>query len=154
MDAGEFEQSISTRNRTMQIKNDMYEQMRNIWFTFLRAGMYDDAGAAFGQWATGTGRDPEAASTLSSFLAENGRTGKVIDLPRDLLDGLALGTENLGQVYAAVGDRENALKELEIALNERAGSRSVLSMKINPLYDFMRDDPRFIALMQEANLTP
>ena len=58
------------------------------------------------------------------------------------------------QVYAAAGDRENALAILEKAVAERAGSRSVLSMKINPLYDFIRDDPRFQAMLREVNLAP
>jgi hypothetical protein len=71
-----------------------------------------------------------------------------------MLDRLSLGMENLGQVYAAAGDRENALRVLQQAVNERTGSRSVLSMKVNPLYDFIRDDPRFVELMEEVNLAP
>jgi len=33
---------------------------------------------------------------------------------------------------------------------QRSGSRSVLSMKVNPAYDFIRDDERFIALLGEV----
>ena len=51
-------------------------------------------------------------------------------------------------------DGESALAALRIALDEHAGSRSVLSMKINPLYDFIRDDPRFVAMQEEAGLSP
>ena len=52
------------------------------------------------------------------------------------------------------GDGEAALAALRIALDERAGSRSVLSMKINPLYDFIRNDPRFVDMQKEAGLSP
>jgi hypothetical protein len=76
------------------------------------------------------------------------------EFPQELLANLSIGTENLGQVFAAAGDAELALAELRIALEERAGSRSVLSMKINPLYDFIRDDPRFVELLKDANLYP
>jgi len=41
---------------------------------------------------------------------------------------------------------------LRIALDQRSGSRSVLSMKINPAYDFIRDDPRFQAMLGEIGL--
>ena len=45
------------------------------------------------------------------------------------------------------------LEALDIASEERSGSRSVLSMNINPDYDCMRDDPRFIALLQKVGLS-
>jgi len=64
-----------------------------------------------------------------------------------------LGSENLAQVCAFIGDRESTLEALDIALEELSGSRSVLSMNINPDYDFMRDDPRFIALLQKVGLS-
>jgi hypothetical protein len=74
--------------------------------------------------------------------------------PDGLFADLAIGNENLGQVYAAGRDAESTIASLRIALDERAGSRSVLSMKINPLYDFIREDPRFVDLLIEVNLYP
>ena len=132
----------------------MSEQWRNLWLTFLRAGRYADATDAFVRWARGTGRNTDDALEFGKLLEQYPLTGQMVDLPPDLLSSLKIGTENLGQAYAAVGDAESALAELRIALDERAGSRSVLSMKINPLYDFIRDDPRFIEMMKEVNLTP
>ncbi len=66
---------------------------------------------------------------------------------------LELTSEDLAQVYAFVGDRERAQQALETAFGERSGSRSVLSMKINPGYDFMRGEPRFVALLQKVGLS-
>ena len=154
MDAGLYELSIQTRDRTLHIKTDMFEQVRNMWLTFLRAGRYTDAVEALDTWARGTGRNAESAAKLSQLLSQHKKSGELIELPADILADLALGTENLAQVYAAAGDRGNSLTQLMIALHERAGSRSVLSMRINPLYDFFREDPLFVKLMQEANLTP
>ena len=81
-------------------------------------------------------------------------TGTPVELQNELLDELEVGSENLGQIYAAAGDGETALVALRTALDEHAGSRSVLSMKINPLYDFIRDDPRFVEMQEEAGLLP
>ena len=50
-------------------------------------------------------------------------------------------------------NREHTLQSLQTAFEERLGSRSVLSMKINPVYDFIRDDPRFIALLAKVGLS-
>ena len=51
------------------------------------------------------------------------------------------------------GDGDKTMQALEIAFEERLGSRSILSMKINPVYDFLRDDPRFIALLARVGLS-
>ena len=75
---------------------------------------------------------------------------KLID---ELVTRFELGSEDLAQVYAFVGDRERTLQALETAFEERSGSRSVLSMKINPVYDFIRDEPQFVALLEKAGLS-
>ena len=120
----------------------------------MRAGQFENATEALVNYAGGTGRDVDEARKLGRILEHSNQTGEMAQFPAELLANLSFGTENLGQVYAAGGDAESALAEIRVALDERAGSRSVLSMKINPLYDFIRDDPRFIELMQEANLYP
>ncbi len=38
-------------------------------------------------------------------------------------------------------------------IEERLGSRSVVSMRIKPVFDFIRDDPRFISLLRIAGLS-
>jgi hypothetical protein len=88
-------------------------------------------------YASGTGRDVDEARKLGHILEHSNKTGTMAQFPAELLDNLSIGTENPGQVYAAGGDAESALAEIRVALDERAGSRSVLSMKINPLYDFI-----------------
>ena len=64
-----------------------------------------------------------------------------------------MGSEDLAQVMALMGDGEGSLRALRVAIDERSGSRSVLSMKINPAYDFIRNDPRFQALLVEVGLS-
>ena len=80
------------------------------------------------------------------------QNGTIGNLSQGLIERLMLGSEDLGQVYAYIGDRERTLDALEPAAAVRTGSRSVLSMKINPAYDFVRDEPRFVALTQKIGL--
>ena len=60
--------------------------------------------------------------------------------------------EDLAQVLAFVGDGDGAIEALQVAAAQHSGSRSVFSMKINPGYDFIRDEPRFQALLEEVGL--
>ena len=154
MDDGQFEKTAKYRLLTLELRPDYTELWRNTWLTFMRAGEFDNATQALVNWAAGTGRDVDQARQLGRILEQSQRSGEMAQFPEELFTNLAIGNENLGQVYAAGGDAESAIASLRIALDERTGSRSVLSMKINPLYDFIRDDPRFIELLQEANLYP
>jgi TolB-like protein len=154
MDAKQYERSVEVRDQTLEIQPNYPELWRNMWLTFLRAKRYDEATNAITIWASGTGRNPQAATRLGRQLQHYAETGKSVELSQELLEELKFGSENLGQIYAAAGDGEAALAALRIALDEHAGSRSVLSMKINPLYDFIRDDPRFAEMQAEAGLSP
>jgi len=153
-DDHQYERAVRSRDEALEIWPDYWEAWRNIWLTFLRAGRYTDATDAVTRWADGTGRNPQAATRLGRLLEQHPETGKPVKIPEELLDELKIGSQNLAQIYAAAGDAEATLAALRIALDERAGSRSVLSMKINPLYDFIRQDSRFIEMQNEAGLTP
>jgi TolB-like protein len=152
MDDGRFAETAKYRERTLELRPDYTELWRNTWLTLMRAGEFDNATEALVNWAAGTGRDVDKARQLGRILEQSQSTGNMAQFPQDLLANLGIGNENLGQVYAAGGDADSAIAEIKIALDERAGSRSVLSMKINPLYDFFRDDPRFIEMLKETNL--
>ena len=152
MDARQYERSIAVRDVALELQPDYPELWRNMWLTFLRAKRYDDATNAISIWASGTGRNAQSATRLGHQLQRYTETGTPVELSPELLDEMELGSENLAQIYAAAGDGEAAIAALQIAIDERAGSRSVLSMKINPLYDTIRDDPRFTAIQEEAGL--
>jgi hypothetical protein len=64
--------------------------------------------------------------------AERGEAGKLSD---ELVARSLLGSEDLAQVLAFIGDAGGAIEALQVAAAEHSGSRSVFSMKINPAYD-------------------
>jgi TolB-like protein len=154
MDDGRFKESAKYRDLTLELRPNFTELWRNTWMTFMRAGEFENATEALVNWAAGTGRDVDQAEQLGRIIEQSQSTGEMAQFPEDLLTNLAIGNNNLGQVYAAGGDAESSIAQIRIALDERAGSRTALSIKINPLYDFIRDDPGFIEMLKEANLYP
>jgi TolB-like protein/DNA-binding winged helix-turn-helix (wHTH) protein/Flp pilus assembly protein TadD len=52
--------------------------------------------------------------------------------------------------YAGVADTDKLLATLEASWSER--SNLATTLKVDPVYDFLRDDPRFIDLMHRAGL--
>ena len=149
MDAGDFEESIRIANETWERDPYYGEQMGNLFLTYLRAGRAADAAKAMQLWAISTDRDVDAAEQIGRLFVRH-QQGDPVQLSRDLIDRAELVLEDLGQIYAFLGDTENTLAALERGVRERSGARNVLSMKVNPLYDFLRGDPRFLDLMRRA----
>jgi serine/threonine protein kinase len=57
------------------------------------------------------------------------------------------------RIYAALGDKDNALKRLERAYEERSFT-SFGMIKADPARDPLRSDPRFQNLLRRMNLAP
>src|SRR5215510_335614 len=56
----------------------------------------------------------------------------------------------IAAVYGALGKRDEAFKQLEKAYAERSWAMGML--KVNPVFDSLRSDPRFSELLQRVNL--
>jgi DNA-binding winged helix-turn-helix (wHTH) protein/TolB-like protein/Tfp pilus assembly protein PilF len=56
----------------------------------------------------------------------------------------------IAAVYAAFGERDEAFKQLEKAYAERSWAMGML--KVNPVFDSLRSDPRFSELLRRMNL--
>jgi TolB-like protein/DNA-binding winged helix-turn-helix (wHTH) protein/Tfp pilus assembly protein PilF len=57
---------------------------------------------------------------------------------------------SLATIAAALGDKDLALHWLRVARDERSGS--LILMKITPLWDPLRTDPRFVSLLHDVGL--
>jgi TolB-like protein/DNA-binding winged helix-turn-helix (wHTH) protein/Flp pilus assembly protein TadD len=74
------------------------------------------------------------------------------DLKRRLRRDPAQTAPLMAFVYAGMNDREHALFWLNKAYSEH--SNTLLSLKVDPAYDFVRDDPRFQDLLRKVGLAP
>ena len=153
VDAGDFGRGIPLARTTIERNPNFVSQMRNLTLHELRAGDVKNGAMGLETWASAEGRDVAAARDIGRLFVRHQQSGELQEISDALVTRLELGSEDLAQVYAFVGDGESALQALEIAFEERSGSRSVLSMKINPAYDFIRDDPRFVELLQKLGLS-
>jgi serine/threonine-protein kinase len=152
-DSSDFAAALHTIRQIRDEMPDYYSARRNLYLHELRAGEVESAADSFVAFTTIIGGDPAAARTIGDMFITYARDGVVGNITDELIEGAHLGTEDLAQVLALVGDAEGALAALDVAIKERSGSRSALSMKINPAYDFIRDDPRFGALLVKIGLS-
>jgi len=151
-DAGQFDEALEVAERVRAEHPEYFSQRRNLFLHALRADRPRDGARAFVDFVVAGDGDPVAAREIGDMFIAYAERGEASSVSEDLIERARLGPHHLAQVLAAVGDGEGAIKALQAAVPERAGSRSVFSMKINPLYDFIRDDPRFQAMLVEVGL--
>ena len=80
-------------------------------------------------------------------LSEAQRATELLPESKDAFGGPEI-TEGVAQVYAIVGDNDRAIEILE-GLLSRPSAVTVEGLKVNPIWDPLRSDPRFQALMQK-----
>jgi TolB-like protein/lipoprotein NlpI len=151
-DAGQFEESAALMNEIRDEHPDYSVLRRNYYLHELRANNPHQAAQAFAEFVEAVGGDVDAAREIGDMFIAFAESGAVGNLTDDLITRTQLGSEDLAQVLAFVGDAEGTIAALQAAAAENSGSRSVFSMKINPAYDFIRDDPRFQALLRQVGL--
>ncbi len=152
VDAGQYDAALALGKELQEREPEYYALRRNLWLHELRARRTEDAARTFRSWAVITKADVAAAEKVGQMFIDYNRLGLVGDLSPELIEQLNLGAEDLPHVYAFIGNRERTLAALEKAAEGRTGSRSVLSMKVNPGYDFIREDIRFKALLKKVGL--
>jgi len=80
-------------------------------------------------------------------LAEAQRATELLPESKDAFSGPEI-TEGVAQVHTILGDNDRAIEMLD-GLLSRPSSVTVQGLKVNPIWDPLRGDPRFQALMQK-----
>ncbi len=134
------------------LRKDTYvSALENRWVSNIRAGRAVEAATYLRRWASATGRSVEAADELGQQLIRHIDSGTEEKLTESMIARLQLRSE-LAEIYAALGDIEGTIQSLQSAYESGTGVRSLMSMRINPSYDFIRADPRFVDLLAKVGL--
>ena len=134
------------------LRKDTYvSALENRWVSSMRARRAAEAAKYLRQWASATDRSVEAADELGQQLIRHIDLGTEERLTESLIARLQIRAE-LAEVYAALGDAEGTIRSLQSAYEGGTGVRSLMSMRINPSYDFVRTDPRFAELLTNVGL--
>ena len=150
MDARQWDEAFDIGAEVLQ-REPYSALMANMWIGKIRARRPLEAAIQLQEWARATGRDVEAAMALGELIVRSQSGEADVEAPEDLIARLEIGAE-VPEIYAGLGNAEKTITTLQNAYQTGIGFRSLLSMRINPSYDFIRDDPRFIELLGEIGL--
>jgi serine/threonine-protein kinase len=103
--------------------------------------------------AIGDNDAPFALAYRATILAEAGQRAEAERVLRDLVrrsDSTFVSPSGIAQIYAALGDKDQAFRWLERAFEAHA--EGLCYLRVDPMFDPLRDDPRFLSLMRRVGL--
>jgi len=116
-------------------------------------GMYDEAIAAYQKAIEASERTSAILGLLGHAYAASGRRGealKILDELKEMSKQKYVSPYHMAVLYTGLGDKDRAIEQLNKAYEERAGW--VINLKVEPLFDTLRSDPRFGDLLRRMSL--
>jgi len=120
---------------------------------YAREGRFPEALSEFQRYVELSGRDPDALMRLDATYAASGNRKRALDLAQEMesaSDGNYVAAYDVSVVYAALGDRNRAFDWLGHAIDQR--SSSCLLLAIDPSFEALRADPRFLEDLRRVGL--
>ena len=152
--AGALKQYLETQEK---FKNLKYVS-KNLASTYLYLGRHEHALSALKMREQGLGSDPEQADILSIqaerayiYAVAGSRDRAITVLNKLTKPELQAHTSpyEIAMIYAALGDKEKALQLLHDA--HKQNSAYLIQLKVDPAWDSLQSDSRFIALLRLRN---
>ncbi len=152
--ARQYEKAIEQLRKTLEMDPNFARTHLDLGVTYEYKGMFDEAIAEF-QKARELGGEnwPELRVPLQRAYEASGYRGyyqEQLRLLKERSKQSYVAPASIAMIYARLGDRESAFAWLEKAQRERTG---LFFIKVEPVYDPMRSDPRFRDLLRVAGLS-
>ena len=121
--------------------------------TFEKQKMYEQAIATFQKGMTQAERHPQLVAALGHAYARSGKpdeANKALAELREMSKRRYVSPYQFAVIYGGLGDKEQTFAWLEKAFQDR--SVFLIWLKVEPLFDSLRDDPRFQDLLRRIGL--
>ncbi len=147
-----YDEAISQLRRTLRLEPSYANALQLLSLNYSQKGMHE-AALALCDSAMALAPDEFPNGDCGSVYARAGRRQQALEMVQQMTSPSHRGGPDLlgaCYVYAALGDRDHAMEWLRRAAPER--SQYLVFLKVHPLYDPLRSDPRFQALLRELGI--
>ncbi len=140
-----YQDALTHQKRAVELEPRNAEAYFRLGDVYVQVGRYDQAIAAFKKVG-------ELAPEFEGFRAGIARvyalTGREREA-RQMINGLKADPMSIAVVYVVLGDKDEAFRVLEKAVEER--SPVLVPLKADPLFESLHSDPRMKALLRRLN---
>ncbi len=153
--ARRYDQSIEQCKRTLDLDPNFASAHIFLGQAYLQKGMRAEAIAALQQARTLSGDRPEAIAALGHAYAVSGRRSDAMEIVERLQSGPKRSdfSYRLAMIHSGFGETALAIEMLEKAYEE-SDVMMALRLKVDPVFDGLRSDPRFIDLLRRVGFSP
>ena len=148
--AREYDGAITEYKKALELDPNFDFAHGRLHDVYVQKRMYDEAIA---EYVASYKSVPQAQESLKAIYAASGMRGvweSSVAGSQEQLERCC--SRYIAGIYALLGDRENALKWLEKAYQER--SHLMVYLKVDPVWDDLRSDTRFQDLLRRMRLEP
>jgi tetratricopeptide (TPR) repeat protein len=152
--AREYDQAIEQFQQTLEMEPNFLLAHFVLGMTYGQAGSNEEAMAEFQRVIELSRGSPPAVAGVGyahALLGHESEARKVLTQMNQLSGQHYVSGIYFAAVYAALGEKDEAFRWLDKAYEERADYLSYL--KVEPVFDPLRDDPRFAELLRRVGLS-
>jgi eukaryotic-like serine/threonine-protein kinase len=148
----QYDAAVQQLRKTLDIDPKFVPAQHAIEAAYAQNGMFKEAIGERQKVLTLSG-NPD----LAAAIGEDFNTGGYPGVMKSWLEGLKevskrgyVSAYNIAQIYARLGDKNQALASLEMALDQRDSNLTYVN--VEPAFDEIRSDPRFQKIVQQLAL--
>jgi TolB-like protein/predicted Ser/Thr protein kinase/lipoprotein NlpI len=153
--ARRFDEAIEQFKKMLEMDPGAPLGHYHLGLAYAEKGMYREARSELENYVELTRRSPLSLAFLGNILARSGERSRALQLLEELK---AVSSQkyvyplSFARIYAGLGDKEQAFAWLEKGYEER--SAPLFYLKVDPIWDPLRSDPRFNDLLRRIGLSP
>jgi DNA-binding winged helix-turn-helix (wHTH) protein/TolB-like protein/Flp pilus assembly protein TadD len=150
--AGHYDDALQALNRVIAIDPNLWAAHLFLCRVYAQKGMHDDA-IKEGERAKKLNEGyAEATSMIAYSMARSGNPDgarRILSEMEDRAKTLYVPAYTIANIYNALGDKEKALTMLELSFEKK--DALMVFLKVEPKWNNLRSEPRFLELMKKMN---
>ena len=151
--ARRYDEAIEQYKKTLELDPNFAIAHSRLGWSYTQKGMYREAVEELLMSDTLSGKSAETVEALKQAFARYGMRGywqKTLELQQKKMKSRYISAYDVALLHACLGNREQAFDWLHKAYEER--SSALVYLKVEPAFDRLRSDPRFVDIVQRIHL--
>jgi eukaryotic-like serine/threonine-protein kinase len=155
--ARQYDQSVEQLRKTLEMDPSFVLAHNDLAQPYLQKSLYVEGIAECEKELVNSHNNAWALAQLGYAYAVAGRRAEAQNVLRQLN---ALSKEKYvspiaaAQIYSGLGERDKTFEWLEKGYEDRSTGSTFVNVKVDPIWDPLRSDPRFADLLRRMNLQP